>query len=104
MNLRDLAASKRERRHKNDRREATHPRWRVVQSRLLDGEQILLVAHRRYLKEARQAHPDKVIYLPPEGEELQCHQNSPQYREVVRKIHLVKKEFDGWIEPSNSLL
>jgi len=76
-------------------------KWLVIRSHLLDEEQILLVWHKRHLKEARQVHPDKLIYLPPEVEELQRHQNSPRYQEIVRKIHLVKKELDGWIVPSS---
>jgi len=79
-------------------------KWLIIKSPVLDGEEILLVFHKRSLREARQAHPDKLIYLPPEMEELRRHQHSPRCREIVRKIHLVKKEFDGWIIPSGSPL
>ena len=75
------------------------PKWLVIRSRLLDGEQILLVLHKRYLREARQAHPDKVIYLPHEVDHLHRRCKAQPDREIVRKTHLVKKEFDGWIEP-----
>jgi len=79
-------------------------RWLVIRSRLLDDEKILFVLHKRYLREAQQAHPDKVIYLPFEMDDLQRRWHAQQDREIIRKVHLVKKEFDGWIEPSNSLL
>lgn len=79
-------------------------RWLVLESRLLDDEQILVVFEKKYLKEARKAHPGKVIYLPPEIEELRRHKDSPDYAQFLKSIHLVKKKFGGWIVPSDSPL
>ena len=73
--------------------------WLVIRSHLLDEEQIVLVLERKQLSKARQANPGKLIYVPLEIEELQRHRDSPDYRELVRKVHLIKKEFDGWIVP-----
>jgi hypothetical protein len=77
-------------------------KWVVIKSRLLDGQQVLLVLQKKHLKEARQEHPDKVIYFPPEIKELGRHRGVPGYEDLLRKVHLVKKEFGGWIVPSDS--
>jgi len=73
--------------------------WYVIESRLLDGEQILLVTKKKYLKQARKEHPDKVIYFPPEIHELYKHKDQ---KEFIKKVHLAKKEFKGWIVPSKN--
>lgn len=72
--------------------------WYVIESRLLDGEKILLVTEKKYLKEARKEHPDKVIYFPPEIRELYKFKDQKEY---IKQIHLAKKEFKGWIVPSD---
>jgi len=79
-------------------------RWLVLESRLLDDEQILVVFEKKHLKEARKAHPGKVIYFPPEIEELRRHKDAPDYAQFLKSIHLVKKKFGGWIVPSDSPL
>lgn len=79
-------------------------RWLVLESRLLDDEQILVVFEKKHLKDARKAHPGKVIYLPPEIEELRRHKDAPDYAQFLKSIHLVKKKFGGWIVPSDSPL
>ena len=79
-------------------------RWLVLESRLLDDEQILVVFEKKHLKEARKAHPGKVIYFPPEVEELRRHKDAPDYAQFLKSIHLVKKKFGGWIVPSDSPL
>ena len=79
-------------------------RWLVLESRLLDDEQILVVFEKKHLKEARKAHPGKVIYFPPEIEELRRHKDAPDYAQFLKSIHLVKKKFGGWIIPSDSPL
>ena len=79
-------------------------RWLVLESRLLDDEQILVVFEKKHLKEARKAHPGKVIYFPPEIEELRQHKDAPDYAQFLKSIHLVKKKFGGWIVPSDSPL
>ncbi len=79
-------------------------RWLVLESRLLDDELFLVVFEKRHLKEARSAHPGKVIYCPPEVDELYRHKDSPDYLQFLKTIHLVKKKFGGWIIPSDSPL
>jgi hypothetical protein len=79
-------------------------RWLVLESRLLDDEPFLVVFEKRHLKEARKAHPGKVIYFPPEIDELHRHKDAPDYAQFLKTIHLVKKKFGGWIVPSDSLL
>jgi hypothetical protein len=75
--------------------------WYVIESRVLDGEKILLVTEKKYLKEARKEHPDKVIYFPPEIRELAKHEGSVWFKDMVKKVHMAKKEFKGWIVPSD---
>jgi hypothetical protein len=79
-------------------------RWLVLESRLLDDEHILVVFEKNHLREARKAHPGKVIYFPPEIEELRRHKDAPDYAQFLKSIHLVKKKFGGWIVPSGSPL
>lgn len=74
-------------------------KWIVMESLLLDGEQILLVMEKQYLREARKAHPDKTLYFPPEVEELHPHRHDT---DLLRAVHLVKSKFKGWIVPSTS--
>lgn len=78
------------------------PRWLVVKSRLLDGEQILVVFEKKHLKEAESAHPDKVIYFPPEIDELRRHKDTPGFPQLLRTVHLVKKRLGGWVVPSDA--
>lgn len=73
--------------------------WIVLESKLLDGEHVLVVFEKRWLKEARQAHPGKVIYFPPEVDELARFKDDP---DTLKLLHRIKKEFGGWIVPSNS--
>ncbi len=79
-------------------------RWLVLESRLLDDEPFLVVFEKQHLKEARKAHPGKVIYFPPEIDELRRHKDAPDYPQFLKTIHLVKKKFGGWIAPSDSPL
>ena len=76
--------------------------WVVVASRLLDGEQVLVVFEKKHLKEAEDAHPDKVIYFPPEIDELRRHKGTPDFPQLLRTVHLVKKKLGGWVVPSDS--
>lgn len=77
-------------------------RWVVVKSRLLDGEQILVVFEKKDLKEAENEHPDKVIYFPPEIDELRRHKGTPDFPQLLRTVHLVKKRLGGWVVPSSA--
>ncbi|MBI2192056.1 MAG: hypothetical protein HYU36_08735 [Planctomycetes bacterium] len=79
-------------------------RWLVLESKHLDDEQFLVVFEKKHLKEARKAHPGKVIYFPPEIDELHRHKDAPDYPQFLKSIHLIKKKFGGWIVPSDSPL
>ncbi len=72
--------------------------WYVIESRLLDNEQILLVTKKKYLKYARAEHPDKAIYFPPEVRELYRNKDN---KDFIKLAHEAKKEFKGWIVPSD---
>ena len=76
-------------------------RWIIIESSLLDDEQILLVFEKRYLKEARKVYPDKTIYFPPEIKELSRLKDEPG---AIKLMHQVKKKFNGWIVPHHSPL
>ena len=73
-------------------------KWLLLDSKLLDGEHVLIVLEKRWLTEARQAYPGKVIYFPPEVEELKRIKDHP---ETIKFLHQIKKEFGAWIVPSN---
>jgi len=72
-------------------------KWVLLESLLLNGEQILLVMEKQFLREAREAYPDKTLYFPPEVEELYPHRHDT---ELLRAVHLIKSKFKGWIVPS----
>jgi hypothetical protein len=92
--MRDLV----ERKEKMVAEDETEVMWYVIESRLLDNEQILLVTEKKYLKEARAEHPDKAIYFPPEIREL-C--KNKDAKDFIKLVHEAKKEFKGWIVPSD---
>jgi len=73
-------------------------KWLLLDSKLLDGEHVLVVFEKRWLTEARQAHPGTVIYFPPEVEELKRIKDAP---DTIKFLHRIKKEFGAWIVPSN---
>jgi len=74
-------------------------KWIVFKSSVLD-DRFVLVYDKRDLKEAREAHPDKAIYFPPEVEELL---DKADDLDAVRTIHELKK-MGGWIIPKDSPL
>ncbi len=73
-------------------------KWLLLDSKLLEGERILLVFEKRWLTEARQAYPGTAIYFPPEVEELKRLKDAP---ETIKFLHRIKKEFGAWIVPSS---
>ena len=75
-------------------------KWIVFKSRVLD-DRFVLVYDKRDLKEAREAHPDKAIYFPPEAKELIRNADDVDH---IKAVHLVKKTFGGWIIPKDSPL
>ncbi len=113
MDLKDLANDKIVARAPTDTRVETKKtpgpvgrdgeKWTLIESAHLDGEQILLVNKMKYLKEAREAHPGLVIYLPLELERLRKLEDLPDYPDLIKKIHMMKKSFGGWIASSELL-
>ena len=78
-------------------------RWLVLDAPQLDDQSFLLVFEKTDLREARNAHPGKVIYFPAEIEELRRVKDAPDYLKALEIIHLAKKRFGGWIIPSDSI-
>jgi len=74
-------------------------KWIVFRSSVLD-DRFVLVYDKRDLKEAREEHPEKAIYFPPEIEELL---DKADDMDAVRTIHELKK-MGGWIIPKDSPL
>ena len=68
----------------------------LLESKVLDGEMIILAFNKKLLKELRARYPGIVIYFPPEIEELYQHRDDPEF---IRKAHLVKKHFKAWVIP-----
>jgi hypothetical protein len=73
-------------------------KWLLLESKLLEGEHVLLLFEKRWLTEARQTHPGTVIYFPPEVEELKRVKDAP---DTLKVLHRIKKEFGAWIVPSS---
>ena len=71
----------------------------LFESQLLDGEVIILCKVKSALKYLRDNYPGIVIYSPLEIEELYKLKDD---EDAIKKIHLVKKKFGGWIVPSKS--
>ena len=72
------------------------PGYLLLESKVLDGEMIILAFNKKLLKELREKYPGIVIYFPPEIEELWEHRDDPEF---IRKTHLVKKHFGVWVIP-----
>jgi hypothetical protein len=86
---------------KQTRSEPDDVMWYVIESKVLNNERVLLVTKKNYLKQARKEHPDKAIYFPPEIKELARHEGCEKFEDLIRKVHMVKKEFRAWIVPTN---
>ena len=65
----------------------------MVQSRLLGGEVIIFCILKSALHFLTDKYPWLVIYFPPEIEKLYLYKDD---KELIRKVHLVKKEFYRW--------
>lgn len=76
--------------------------WSVLESPLFGNERFLLVLDKKDLKEARKAHPGMVIYFPQEIKEITRHEGCPDFPDLLKKIHMVKKVLGGWVVPSDS--
>ncbi len=57
----------------------------------------------KYLKEAQEAYSELVPYLPLEVERLRKLEDLPDYPDIIRKIHMIKKSFGGRIDSSELL-
>lgn len=68
--------------------------WIVVQTEVFDGEDVLVVRHRRDLDDARAAHPDLVVYLMSEIELMYGIRDDTDH---IKTIHMVKKKVGGWV-------
>lgn len=78
------------------RRTAGHTfKWAVIEPDMLPGEDVLFVSALAHLDEAQAAHPGLVTYLLEEMDLL------PPASDVesLKKVHLLKKKFGGWMVP-----
>ena len=71
----------------------------VLESRVLNGEKILLVFEKKFLQKLQRQFPGVVIYFPPEINELYKHKDD---KDFVKLVHFAKKEFEGWIVPEDN--
>ena len=83
-----------------DARSEESIKWVVIRSRLL-GEEFVLVFDTDDVEEAKRLEPGKVIYILDEMEELTRRPRDP---ETLKRIHRIKKKFDGLIVPAKSPL
>lgn len=65
----------------------------IIESRLLDGECLVFCKEKSALAEVRKKYPDYAVYFQPEIEALAQIKN----RAEIKKLHLIKKLFRGWI-------
>lgn len=89
---------------RNRKATTSHPmklRWIAIKSRLLDGETIVIVFNKDALTEVKRKYPNTVIYSLLEIQELLPFRHN---KDFIRKVHLVKKEFDGWIIPTKETM
>ena len=68
-------------------------KWAILDSDVF-GECVLLIQDKRWFTEARQKHPDLVIYFPQEIERLKKFTGSDV---DLLAIHRVKKAYRAWI-------
>lgn len=94
MRLRDL-----ERQMKKPEETPTDedPGYYLIESKVLDGEIVVFALEKKLLKKLRAEFPGLVIYFPPEIDEIYKYRDN---KEFIKKVHLVKKKFRGWIVPS----
>ncbi|MFH0910966.1 MAG: hypothetical protein V1918_05640 [Planctomycetota bacterium] len=69
----------------------------VIESAVLGGERIVIALEDRFVPAARAQYPDLAVYSPSEIEELDRTWNGEA--EFVRKVHAVKKAFNGLVLP-----
>jgi hypothetical protein len=76
-------------------------KWEVVRPSVLDGEPIVIVYDENYLQDAYEAAAGRVVYTHSEVSELERCGFSDA---ALKKVHRVKKAFDGTIVPWDSPL
>lgn len=86
--------------------------WVEIESEVLQ-DTIIWVAEKKYLKQTRAECPGKVVYFPPEIKELvetrdyirslpKTEDLTPsllEFEDLLRAVHLVKKQLGGWVLP-----
>jgi len=73
------------------------PDHHIVESQLLDGERFVLAIDKKALGRLRSLYPSMTIYFLVELKELLKYKNDIEF---IKKIHMLKKAFKGWIVPS----
>ena len=86
--------------HNGNAEEREGIKWVVIRSRLL-GEEFVLVFDTDDVEEAVRLEPGKAVYILDEMEELA---RRPHDAENLKRIHLIKKKFDGLIVPAKTPL
>ena len=76
-------------------------KWIVAQTPLLGDEEVVFVLDDAFAEKAREAEPGKVLYTREEIDELAKCKISP---DGLRKVHKIKKLFDGEIVHKDSPL
>lgn len=77
------------------------PGWKVTRITHI-REDIVLLIDRDRLGEVQEIHPDKVIYLPEEFEELVRHGASEDYPKTLELVHEMKRQVRGWLLPTGT--
>jgi len=72
-------------------------KWLRVKWKPFGEESFLVVLKKEYYKEAREAHPGKVLYFLPELRQLA--RSCAGKVEVLKRVHAVKKILGGWVIP-----
>ena len=96
MQLRDLQADKEEAKEAKIE-DCKILAYVLLESKFLGGERLILSFEKKLLEKLQAEFPDIVIYFPPEINELYKHKGD---KEFIKKIHLTKKKFKGWVVPS----
>jgi|GEM_PF-3132142 len=84
--------------------EPDNVKWYVIHSRVLDDRFVLCMRKSLY-REVTERFPDTVIYFLPEMEELLVLRDEMEreaWCRMVRKVHLTKKTFRGWVVPEKT--
>lgn len=75
-------------------RSITEVKFVVIESRLLEGERIVLVLRPTAIKSVKEKYPDLVMYYTTEIKELHQYKDD---RALIKQAHKIKKMFGGYI-------